>query len=78
MTQDERLRLPSLMTLAETADFLRLGIDEVYEAAETGEVPVVRYGRRLFVDTLELLVELGIDPRSLPSPMQSSRRRHDA
>lgn len=65
MTQEQRLRLPSLMTLAEAADFLRLEINDVYEAAETGELPIVRDGRWVFVDTLELLVELGIDLGSL-------------
>jgi excisionase family DNA binding protein len=47
--------LPAFMTLDEVAAFLRLGRTATYEAANRGELPTVRFGRRLRVPRGALL-----------------------
>jgi len=46
-------------TIAETADFLRLGINQTYAAAKAGEIPTIRIGSRILVPTSRLLEMLG-------------------
>ncbi len=41
--------LPDVLTVAETAKFLRLGRNTVYEAVRRHELPSVRIGRRLLI-----------------------------
>jgi excisionase family DNA binding protein len=66
------------MTVEQASAFLRLDVGEIRAAVKAGELPVVHRGRQVLVDTRQLLVELGIDPDSLPVPVRSSRRRHDS
>lgn len=55
--QDERLTL----TIEETARLLGIGRQLAYERVKTGEIPVIRIGRRLVVPrrALEKLLEQG-------------------
>lgn len=46
-------------TIAETADFLRLGLNQTYAAAKAGEIPTIRIGNRILVPTARLLEMLG-------------------
>jgi excisionase family DNA binding protein len=41
--------LPDVLTVAEAAQFLRLGRNSVYEAVRRHELPSVRIGRRLLI-----------------------------
>lgn len=41
--------LPDVLTVAETAKFLRLGRNSVYDAVRRQELPSVRIGRRLLI-----------------------------
>jgi excisionase family DNA binding protein len=47
--------LPAFLTVDEAAAFLRLGRTAAYEAATRGELPTVRFGRRLRVPRGALL-----------------------
>ena len=47
--------LPAFFTVDEAAAFLRLGRTAAYEAATRGELPTVRFGRRLRVPRGALL-----------------------
>lgn len=55
--EDERLTL----TVEETAKLLGIGRQLAYERAKTGEIPVIKIGRRLVVPrrALEKLLEQG-------------------
>ena len=55
--EDERLTL----TIEETAKLLGIGRQLAYERAKTGEIPVIKIGRRLVVPrrALERLLEQG-------------------
>jgi excisionase family DNA binding protein len=52
-------QLPAVLTIEEAARLLRLGRNTAYDAARSGELPVVRIGRRLLVprDGLMRLLE---------------------
>jgi hypothetical protein len=52
--------LPALMTVAETASFLRLDVDLVAEAVALGDLPLVVVDGEVRVDTDQLLFELGV------------------
>lgn len=60
--------LPDVMTIAETANLLRLSRNGTYELARTGQIPTLRLGRRLVVpkEALRRLLEMppqASDPR---------------
>jgi excisionase family DNA binding protein len=40
---------PSVLTIEEAAQLLRIGRNSAYEAARRGQIPTVRIGRRLLV-----------------------------
>jgi len=50
-----------LLTIDETAPILGLGRSACYEAAKRGEIPTLRFRRRLRVPTARLLEMLGVD-----------------
>jgi len=47
------------VTVEESAEFLGISRGSAYEAARSGELPVIRIGRRLLVPTALLLRMLG-------------------
>lgn len=52
--------LPPVMTLEQTAVFLRLDVDVVAEGAICGDLPLVVVDGSLMIHTDQLLMELGI------------------
>lgn len=61
--------LPPTLTIEECASVLRLSRGSAYEAARTGQIPVIRIGRRLLVPRAKLLQMLGEDgiPNDAPT-----------
>ncbi len=57
-TPEER---PTLPLWPDTAKLLDLGRSAVYQAAERGEIPTIRFGRRIVVPTAALRRMLGLD-----------------
>lgn len=57
-------QLPPTLTVAQAADLLGLSRSGAYRAASRGELPTVRFGRRIIVPTHKLMSLLGIE---LPS-----------
>ena len=45
---------PVVMTVEEAARYLQIGRGSAYEAARTGELPVIRIGRRILVSRAAL------------------------
>jgi excisionase family DNA binding protein len=75
MTIDEARSLPTVLSVEQAGELLNLGRSAAYEAVRRGELPALRFGRRLVVPTGKLLAMLGIDPgngRRRPCP---GRRR---
>ncbi|MBW3578783.1 MAG: helix-turn-helix domain-containing protein [Actinobacteria bacterium] len=52
---------PPTMTVEEAGELLGLSRSAAYRAAAKGELPTLRFGRRLFVPTIRLLNMLGLD-----------------
>lgn len=50
------------VSVEEAGAWLGLSRSSAYEAARRGELPTLRFGRRLMVPTARLRVLLGIDP----------------
>jgi excisionase family DNA binding protein len=61
MNLAEALRLPLTLTVEQAGQVLGLGRSAAYEAAASGEIPVLRFGRRLIVPPPALLAMLGLD-----------------
>lgn len=61
ITLDEIRERPTV-TVPEAGSFLGLGRDASYRAAEAGEIPTLRFGRRLVVPVPRLLTLLGYEP----------------
>jgi excisionase family DNA binding protein len=59
--------LPVLMTIEQTAQLLGISRSAAYRAAAAGQIPTVRFGRRLFVPTARLLEMLGLEPPTDPA-----------
>lgn len=55
--------LPRVLTVEQTAGFLRLSADDIIAAMGCGELAVVRVDGTDLVDTAQLLSDLGIDRR---------------
>ena len=51
--------LPDSVTVAETADVLRLSCNKTYDAIRRGHLPAVRLGRRLVVPKAAIVQMLG-------------------
>lgn len=58
------LEVPTLPLWPDVGQILGLGKNHTYQAAEAGEIPVLRFGRSLRVPTAELRRMLRIDPSS--------------
>ena len=50
---------PTTMTVEEAAELLGLSRSSAYRAAACGELPALRFGRRIVVPTARLLALLG-------------------
>ena len=50
---------PTVMTIEEAGEMLGLSRSSAYRAAARGELPTLRFGRRLVVPTRRLLALLG-------------------
>jgi excisionase family DNA binding protein len=61
MTLGEALRMPPTLTVEQAGQVLGLGRYAAYDAVKRGEIPVLRFGRRLIVPTPALLAMLGLD-----------------
>lgn len=53
--------LPPTISVEEAGEILGVSRRSAYRAAETGELPTLRLGRRLLVPTPKLLAMLGLD-----------------
>ena len=53
--------LPAMLDMDQAAMVLGTSLRSAYRAAERGEIPVFRMGRRVFVPTGRLLTMLGMD-----------------
>lgn len=58
MTRDN---FPSTFTVEEACELLGLSRSSAYRAAARGELPTLRFGRRLVVPSGKLLAMLGLD-----------------
>ncbi|HLX87462.1 MAG TPA: helix-turn-helix domain-containing protein [Acidimicrobiales bacterium] len=59
------------MTVEEAGALCGLSRSSAYDAVRRGELPVLRFGRRLMVPTARLRVMLGIDPEPVNAEEQS-------
>lgn len=53
--------LPPTITVEHAGELLGLSRSAAYRAADKGELPTIRFGRRLFVPTPRLLTLLGVE-----------------
>ena len=53
--------LPPTISVEKAGEILGVSRRSAYRAAETGELPTLRLGRRLLVPTPKLLAMLGLD-----------------
>jgi excisionase family DNA binding protein len=68
MTLDEIRQLPLVLSVEEAGRLLDMRRSAAYAAAERGEIPVIRFGRRLVVPTARLLNLLGLEGKSGDGP----------
>lgn len=68
MTLDEIRRLPAVLSVEQAGQVVGLKRSAAYDAAERGEIPVLRFGRRLIVPTARLLTLLGLDGKGGDGP----------
>ena len=61
----ERSRVPATINVEEAAKVLGISRGAAYEAARSGELPTIRFGRRLLVPTARLADMLGTSPERL-------------
>jgi excisionase family DNA binding protein len=57
--------LPTVLTVEQAGRLFGLGRSGSYDAVQRGELPVLRFGRRLVVPTARLLAMLGLEPAML-------------
>ena len=65
--------LPPTITVEHAGELLGLSRSAAYRAADKGELPTIRFGRRLFVPTPKLLTLLG-GGRAEPGDEEQERR----
>ena len=65
--------LPPTITVEEAGELLGLSRSAAYRAADKGDLPTIRFGRRLFVPTPRLLTLLGVE-RDEPRDEEPERR----
>ncbi|MEO6025582.1 MAG: helix-turn-helix domain-containing protein [Candidatus Binatia bacterium] len=51
--------LPDILTVVEVARVLRIGRNAAYEAIQRGQIPSLRFGRRVLVPKAALLAMIG-------------------
>ena len=61
---DDLSGLPPTLTVPHAGRLVGLGRDAAYRAAAAGELPTIKFGRRLFVLTARLLELLGVSAGS--------------
>jgi excisionase family DNA binding protein len=61
-------RLPPVITVEQAGELLDLRRSAAYEAARRGEIPTLRFGRRLLVPTAKVLDLLGVSLGPVPVP----------
>jgi excisionase family DNA binding protein len=61
MTLEEVRRLPAVLTVPEAGRVLGLRRSAAYDAARRGELPTLRFGRKVIVPTGRLLGLLGLN-----------------
>jgi len=61
MNLADALRLPPTISVPEAGQLLGLGRYAAYDAVKRGEIPVLRFGRRLVVPTARILAMIGLD-----------------
>ncbi|MGI8633059.1 MAG: helix-turn-helix domain-containing protein [Solirubrobacterales bacterium] len=64
--------LPPTLTVEQTGELLGISRYAAYQAAATGELPVLRLGRRLLVPTPRLLAMLGLENDMAQPPTEVS------
>ena len=64
--------LPPTLTVEQTGQLLGISRYAAYRAAATGELPILRLGRRLLVPTPRLLRMLGVDSTPDESMVEAS------
>jgi excisionase family DNA binding protein len=60
-------RVRPVLSVVEAGAFLGLGRNGSYDAVHTGQIPVIRVGRRLLVPTAALLRLVGLDATEDPA-----------
>lgn len=61
MTLIEARQLPTVLTVEQGGRLFGLSRSAAYEAVARGELPVIRFGRRMVVPTARVLSMLGLD-----------------
>jgi excisionase family DNA binding protein len=56
-------QLPALLRVEQAGELLGLSRSAAYRAAAGGDLPTIRFGRRLYVPTARLLELLGLTPQ---------------
>ncbi len=59
MNVQDLYELPPTISVERAAELLSIGRASAYRAAQTGELPTIRFGRRLVVPTARLAALLG-------------------
>jgi hypothetical protein len=62
LTVEEARCLPTVLSVEHGGQLFGLGRTAAYEAAQRGELPVLRFGRRMVVPTARVLARLGLAP----------------
>ena len=64
MEQENRMydREALLLTVEQAADALKISRSSAYRAANRGQLPVVRIGRRMLIPRLKLEAMFGVEP----------------
>lgn len=65
--------LPPTITVEEAGELLGLSRSAAYRAADKGDLPTIRFGRRLFVPTPRLLTLLGVERDEVGDEEQERR-----
>lgn len=68
MTPARLDELPDLLTVAEVTSVLRVSRNTVYDAIRSGQVPVVRFGRRVLIPKRGLVELMAGGVPGIPQP----------
>jgi excisionase family DNA binding protein len=67
MSTEEIEALPAAVPIKQVSEALGISLDLTYAAANNGELPVIKLGRRMLVPKTALLKMLGMEPAGEPS-----------